>query len=36
MHAYGASIQDEAGNVVINRPATVEAVKFGTAIFRRA
>ena len=36
MHAFGASIQDEAGNVVINRPATVEAVKLGAAIFRSA
>jgi multiple sugar transport system substrate-binding protein len=34
MHAYGASIQDEAGNIVVNRPATVEAVKVGAAIFK--
>ena len=34
MHAYGASIQDEAGNLTINRPATVEAVKMGTAIYQ--
>lgn len=34
MHAHGASVQDEEGNVVINRPATVEAVKLGAAIFR--
>ena len=36
MHAFGASIQDEDANVVINRPATVEAVKMGSAIFRTA
>jgi multiple sugar transport system substrate-binding protein len=34
MHAYGASIQDEAGNIVVNRPATVEAVRMGAAIFK--
>jgi multiple sugar transport system substrate-binding protein len=34
MHAYGASIQDEKGNVTINAPATVEAVKMLVAIFR--
>jgi multiple sugar transport system substrate-binding protein len=28
MHAYGATIQDEEGNVTINRPATVEAVRW--------
>jgi multiple sugar transport system substrate-binding protein len=33
MHAFGASVQDEAGNVAISRPATVEAVKMGVAIF---
>ncbi|MDQ3945119.1 MAG: extracellular solute-binding protein [Actinomycetota bacterium] len=33
LYAYGSSIQDEAGNLTINRPATVEAVKVGTAIF---
>jgi len=33
MHAYGASIQDENGNVTINAPATVEAVKMLVAIF---
>jgi multiple sugar transport system substrate-binding protein len=36
MHAFGASIQDEEANVVINSPATVEAVKIGAAIFRSA
>ncbi|MGH8974081.1 MAG: ABC transporter substrate-binding protein [Acidimicrobiia bacterium] len=34
MHAYGASIQDEGGSIVVNRPATVEAVKMGAAIFK--
>jgi multiple sugar transport system substrate-binding protein len=33
MHAYGSSIQDEEGRVVINRPVTVEAVKVGAALF---
>ena len=36
LHAFGASIQDEDANVVINRPATVEAVKMGSAIFKTA
>jgi multiple sugar transport system substrate-binding protein len=36
MHDFGASIQDENANVVINSPATVEAVKIGAAIFRSA
>jgi len=34
MFAYGASIQDEEANVVIGRPATVEAVKVGAEIYR--
>jgi ABC-type glycerol-3-phosphate transport system substrate-binding protein len=34
MAAYGSSIQDEAGNVAINSPATVEAVKVGAALYR--
>ena len=34
MHGFGGSVQDEAGNVVINSRATVEAVKLGAAIFR--
>jgi multiple sugar transport system substrate-binding protein len=34
MNAYGATIQDEDGNVTINRPATVEVVKMGVALFR--
>ena len=36
MHAFGASIQNEDSNVVVNSPATVEAVKLGAAIFRSA
>jgi multiple sugar transport system substrate-binding protein len=34
MHSFGSSVQDEEGKVVVNRPATVEAVKMGAAIFR--
>jgi multiple sugar transport system substrate-binding protein len=34
MHSYGASIQDEESSVIINRPATVEAVKMGTALYK--
>jgi multiple sugar transport system substrate-binding protein len=34
LFAYGASVQDEEGNVILDRPATVEAVKMATAIFR--
>jgi multiple sugar transport system substrate-binding protein len=36
MHAFGASVQDEAARVVINSKATVEAVKAGAALFRSA
>jgi multiple sugar transport system substrate-binding protein len=36
MHAFGASVQDEDTNVVINSRATVEAVKLGTELFRSA
>jgi multiple sugar transport system substrate-binding protein len=36
MHSFGASIQDEEANVVINSRATFEAVKIGAAIFRAA
>jgi multiple sugar transport system substrate-binding protein len=36
MHGFGAQIQDEEARVVINSPATVEAVKIGAAIFRSA
>jgi multiple sugar transport system substrate-binding protein len=31
---YGASVQDEDGNVVLDRRAAVEAVKMGVALFR--
>ncbi len=34
MQAFGATLQDEAGKVTMNTPATVEAVKMGVAIFR--
>jgi multiple sugar transport system substrate-binding protein len=34
MFAYGASVQDEEANVVIGRPATIEAVKVGAEIYR--
>jgi multiple sugar transport system substrate-binding protein len=34
MQAYGSSIQDESGNLTINRPATVEAVKAATALYQ--
>lgn len=34
MFAHGSSLQDEAGNVTINTPATVEAVKVGAELFR--
>ena len=33
LQAYGASYQDEEGQPAINRPATVEAVKVGTALW---
>jgi multiple sugar transport system substrate-binding protein len=33
LQAYGASIQDEDGRLVVNRPATVEAVKVGAALW---
>jgi multiple sugar transport system substrate-binding protein len=36
MHAFGASVQDEDTNVVINSRATVEAVKIGAELFRSA
>jgi multiple sugar transport system substrate-binding protein len=32
LQAYGASLQDDAGQLTINRPATVEAVKAVTAL----
>jgi multiple sugar transport system substrate-binding protein len=34
LHAYGASVQDEAGHVVINRPETVEALKLMASLYR--
>lgn len=34
MHSYGASIQDEGSSITMNRPATVDAVKMGTALYR--
>lgn len=34
MHAYGASIQNEDGAVVIDRPATVEALQVAADIYR--
>ncbi len=34
MHAFGSSVQDADGNLVIQSAATVEAVKLGTALFR--
>ena len=34
MHAYGSSVQDEAANVALKSPATVEAVKVATNLFR--
>ncbi len=33
LHAYGAALQDEEGNVILNRPETVEAVKTMNAIY---
>ncbi|HEX6382771.1 MAG TPA: extracellular solute-binding protein [Acidimicrobiia bacterium] len=33
--AYGASVQDEEGNVVLNRPGTIDAVKTATEVFRK-
>ncbi len=35
MHSYGASIQDEAGVLTINRPSTVEAVRVGADLYQR-
>jgi multiple sugar transport system substrate-binding protein len=34
LHSYGAALQDEGGNLTINRPATVEAVKMAAAIVK--
>jgi multiple sugar transport system substrate-binding protein len=36
LFSYGASVQDEDARVVINSPATLEAVKVATALFRSA
>jgi multiple sugar transport system substrate-binding protein len=33
LHSFGSSVQDEEGNVAINRPATVEAVKMVSALY---
>jgi multiple sugar transport system substrate-binding protein len=34
MHAYGSSVQDADGNLTLKRPATAEAVKVATNLFR--
>jgi multiple sugar transport system substrate-binding protein len=36
MYSYGASVQDEEANVVINSKQTLEAVKFVRALFKEA
>ena len=36
LYSYGASVQDEKGNVVINSKQTLEAVKFVRALFKEA
>ena len=36
MYSFGASVQDEEGNVVINSKQTLEAVKFVRALFKEA
>jgi multiple sugar transport system substrate-binding protein len=36
MHSFGASVQDEEGNVVINSKQTLEAIKFVHALFKEA
>jgi multiple sugar transport system substrate-binding protein len=35
LFGHGASLQDEDGNVALNRPATVDAVKTATELFRK-
>jgi multiple sugar transport system substrate-binding protein len=35
LFSHGASLQDEAGQVTLNRPASVEAVKLASEIYRR-
>jgi multiple sugar transport system substrate-binding protein len=34
MHSFGASVQNEEANLTVNSPATIEAVRMGTEIFR--
>ncbi|MGH8991719.1 MAG: ABC transporter substrate-binding protein [Acidimicrobiia bacterium] len=34
MHSYGASVQDEAGVLTVNRPSTVEAVRLAAELYR--
>jgi multiple sugar transport system substrate-binding protein len=36
LFAHGASLQDEDGRLALDRPATIEAVKTSTALFREA
>nr|WP_318035501.1 extracellular solute-binding protein [Cupriavidus laharis] len=36
LYAYGGSVQDERGNVVLNSPNTLEAVKFVRALYHDA
>lgn len=36
LNAYGASIQDAGGRVTVNSPQTVEALKFGAALYAEA
>jgi multiple sugar transport system substrate-binding protein len=36
MHSYGASVQDEEGNVVINSKQTLEAVRFVRTLYQEA
>ena len=36
MYSYGASVQDEEGNVIINSKQTLEAVKYVRALFKEA
>ena len=34
LFAFGGSLQDEAGALTLDSPATVEAVKFATSLYR--
>lgn len=36
MYSWGASVQDEAGNLVLNSPQTLDAIKFVKALFEEA